>query len=240
MEKIRKRMRLYLTLILIFSVFIIASAIIGFIYISTNELLSTILIVLAVIILFFTLKLNREFEISRHNYIYLTLLKSKDSNIIKNINLLNSSHHEYLIKNLNYQTKANGDDYTIYYKVDDGINNKRRNKTLYAILVFKKDLSFEDRELSNIFEDLENSLSKGESFHNRIFFQIKIKNQVFSKEDIINTDKIFFIKHQRNSVVVLNVLYNPINRELYYLRSKNYKLAFFIDFAFKKLDEIIK
>lgn len=240
MEKIRNKMRIYLILILIFSVAIIATSVTGFILISKNEILSTVLILTAVVILFFTLKFNTEFEINRHQYIHLSMLKYKDNSILKNSNLLNSKHHDYLIKLLNYKTKASGDDYTLYYKIDDGINTKRRNKTLYAFIIFKKDIMFEDRELSDIFENLERSLAKGESFYNRIFFQMKLTNSKFTTDDIKNADRIFFIKHRRNSVVVLNVLHNPINHEIYYLRSKSYKPVFYLDYAINKLEKILE
>lgn len=232
-------MKQNLILLVTLTLIVLTTAIFGFIFITSNEMLSTILFLIAVLLMFFALKVNSNFEYYRHEFNYLNLISHKDQRVIKNTELLNSKHHQFLLKGLGYKTKAAGDNITLYYKISDGINSKRRNKTLYSILIYKDDINFTDKKLSDIFENLEGSLSKGESFYNRVFFQFKLTNNDISNDDIAETDKIFFIKHKRHSVVVLNVIYNPNTKYLYYLRGKNFKPVFFLDFAIQKLDTIL-
>lgn len=238
MNNSRRKMRNYLILIITSSLLILTLVFFSFYFLNKNLTTTFILTILSIVLLYLVLKFNQSFEYYKNEYNFMSLIKNKEKSFTLKKGILNGNFHTYLLKDLNYKTYINNNNYTLYYKIDDGINDKRKNKTLYALLIIKKDISFIDKSLNKLFEELELSLSKKERFTNRVFFQFKLYKNLNNKL-ILDADKIFFIKYKRSSVVLLNVLYNPNNNEIYYLHSNKFKTLHYLDFAFNKLNQLI-
>ncbi len=239
MKKVRKQMLKYLIYILIFTILIIGSVIFVILQFNNDSLWASLVIVLALILTFILMKFYNEFNYLKHEFVMVSLIENNEKPIPTEINIADVSFERHIIDKLGYKHYKNQPNYSIYYKVDKGLTKRKSQSTLYAILLYKKELSFIDDSSNKMFEDLEKSLYKKEKYRQRVFLQLKQTADHFTKENIEDTNKIFFISHRRNNIVVLNLLFSKKLKELYYLHSNTIKQPSYLNIAYEEINKLL-
>lgn len=238
MKKLRNKMTLYFALILTISAIIIASSVYVVLTITDISLFSSILIFVVVILTFILVKLNNELAYLKHEFVLRNLLLNKEKPIHSKMVITSDQYVTMLTETLDYKQYTTNSDFTLYYKVVKGATKRRKHSTLYAILVYKKDKSFIEDASNQMFESLEKYLNKKEKYNQRIFVQLKQIATNYTDEDIEDTDKIFFISHRRNNIVLINLLFNRKTNQVYYLKSDNIKLPLYFKIAYDEINKL--
>lgn len=236
MKNLKRKMNLYLVLLLSLSAALLTVLIILLVRIEKVDLLSIFLIIGAIGMVYLLLKLYDRFDYLKHEYILVSLMTNKQGEI--KFNPKKTFNLRDVLKSLDYQHFKSTNDFSIYYKISSGITKKKRNNTLYAVSVFNRNIAFSDDKTTNAFIDLEQSLYKKEKYYNQIFIQLKEKNGKFEEEEKLDADKIFFVTTRKVNVVLLNALYNINNNSAYYLFNSNIKLPYYLNAGYLELEEI--
>lgn len=239
MKNLQKKLRIYLITMLLISVSIITLIVLILLKISSIDLLTSALIIIAVILTLLLLQVYGRFDYLKHLNTYNNLIsKNKKPFKINKINLLDNIN-KILVEEMNYNFHHNSKDFKIYYKVGDGLTKRKRHRTLFAVLVFKENISFVDHKSTYAFERLEKALHKKEKYNQRVFIQLKESTKEFSKTEVEDANKIFFINSRKANVVVINVLYYKPKELVYFLFSDEVKIPYYLKRGYDEIDKII-
>lgn len=239
MKNLQKKMRMYLIIMFLLSVAIITAIVLVLLNINSISLLTSVLIVLSVVLTLALLQVYGRFDYLKHENIYNNLIaKNKKPFKINKHNLLNNIN-KILMEEMNYNFNHSTQDLNMYYKVGDGLTKRKRQRTLFAVLVFKENISFVDQKSTYAFEKLEKDLHKKEKYNQRVFIQFKESTKKFDKKEIEDANKIFFINSRGSNVVVINVLYYKSKDLIYFLYSNKVKIPYYLKRGYDEIDNII-
>lgn len=239
MKNLQQKFKLYLALIIALAIITLSLIVYILLNITSIDLITSISTVLAVALTIVLLNVYGKFDFVKHQLILNNLLlhhnkplKINKANLLENIN-------STLIEKLGYKLEGNSKDFTSFYKIADGLTKKRKHKTLFAVLVFKNNISFIDQKTTNAFETLERKLPKKEKYNQRVFIQLKESKNGFNEEAIEDANKIFFISGRGVNVIVINVLYHKSAKEIYYLSSDEVRIPYYLKRAYQEIESII-
>jgi|SRR5690554_2906161 len=239
MQPLKQKMSKQLIIIISLTILILPSGFLTFVYLEKNPTISTILVIFAFILVILLLNIRNKFEYTKHEYHLVGLIENKEKPFKLSKPILNKDFYDYITKKLNYSHHHSDSTYTMYYKVDKGLS-KKKNQTLFGIIVIHKNISFTDNITNNAFESLEKYLHKKIKYRQRIFYQFKDIKKSIDKNMQTDADHIFFINDRRNNLMLLNLVYNSLNNDIYYLHSKSFRPNNFINKPADYLDELIK
>lgn len=240
MIKSKKKMQSNLILIILLSILSLSGAVLAIVFIKSHDLISLLLVLTSLMLLIVLLNRKNKFEFYKHEYNLLGLLENKNKPYILNDTILTKHFYTFLEKRHSFKHFQTTSNYSVYYKVSSEFTNNNKNQTLFAILVFHKDESFIGDLSTNTFENLERYLHKKEKYRQRVFFQFKDVKTDINKKLEDDADHVFFLNHKRDNIVVLNVSYNSLTKEIYYLNSDVFKSFKFLDQSIKYLNSIVK
>lgn len=239
MNKSKKKMQSNLIIIILLSILSLSGAILAIIFIKSYDLISLILVLVSLVLLIVLLNRKNKFEFYKHEYNLLGLIENKNKPFVLKNNILNKEFYHFLEKKYLFKHYQSNSNYSIYYKVSSDLTNNKKNQTLFAILIFHKDISYIGDISTNAFESLEKYLNKKEKYRQRVFYQFKDLKKNINNSIMDDTDHIFFLNHKRDNIVVLNISYNSSTKEIYYLHSNNFKPFKFLNESLNYLNNII-
>ncbi|HHT82377.1 MAG TPA: hypothetical protein GX003_02930 [Acholeplasmataceae bacterium] len=217
MSNLKKKVKLYLSLIIGLSLLILFFAIMLFININ-DGILSLLYGIgfFGFFIILFLVKNNYDYNMNL--YRYQELLDNALEPISLSYNVSQAKVMEKL-KEHDYKVYTKGDNFISFYKLDKGIIDHKRHRTLYiAVILINNKKEFSDPINNDYFEAIEKHLYKKEKYFQRVFHQIKFVSE-YNNKNISDTNKIFFINAKREYIVIQNLLFNTNNNSLYYLHS---------------------
>lgn len=225
---------------IVLSILILTSLTFTIINIQSTSIISTVLLIVSIILAVILYQNNEKFLFYKNERLLLNLLDKKEETIHFKKNHFNDEFFENLENKLEFTKFSDSKNYSIYYKIDDGLTKAKKHKTLYALLFVHNDESFTSINLSNQFERLEKELSKNTNYRNRIFLQIKLNNEPINNEIIHDTENIFFFINKASNIVLLNLYYSLSTNSLYYLHTNKIIMPTYFNFAYQLIDELLK
>jgi len=237
MNKTKKFFIIHILLSILILIIAITSLVLLF---KDVSLIASILLVITLILVFINIKVKNQFDYLRHETVLKNLINNQNKPYKLKNKLFDNNFYNHIEKTLSYQKYKQTNTFDLYYKIDYDDSKKSKNKVLYSILILKNNLPFIDNNVMKAFEDLENSFTRKDGHYNkRLFYVFKQNDGPFTKDNIIDANKVFFLSVKRVNIVILNVLYNTSN-EIYYLNAPNVKTPHIFNLSYKHLNEIIK
>ena len=239
MKENQKKFKLYFISNILISITLLVFVLFILFNIESYPLLNTILLILSLILVFLLLKSNERFLYYKHEKILSELLHQKQGVLSCKKKFFDESFFVRLKNELGFQLFKNTSKFGMYYKVDKGLRNARKHKTLYAILFIYDDISFLDKKCATFFESLEDHVSKESKYFRQVFLQVKVSKRKITSDDINDVDNIFYLSTKNNSIAVLNILYAPLQNELYYLRNSKVFLPGYLKVSYQLIEQLL-
>lgn len=202
------------------------------------NVLMPILFVVLLIGLILSLVLKSKFDyynfLYRHSALFENLAPAVETNQI----ILSQSWFE-MLKKEKYQLYKSYGGYSIYYKIDNGPNNKRAFKTLYIVVaIADNSLSFENEIIEKSINKLEMHLYKNAKYSQRIIYQFK-SDKKFTQELAKSTNMVLFARNHKQNIVLINVYHFLDDHVAYFVHSTTNPPTPYYDFATKHLIDLL-
>ena len=239
MKENQRKLKLHFISNILISITLLAFILFILFNIESYPLLNTILLILSLILVFLLLKSNERFLYYKHEKILFDLLYQKQGVLSCDKKLFDEAFFVRLKKELGFKLFKNTSKFGMYYKVDKGLRDGRRHQTLYAVLFIYDDVSFLDKQCAASFESLEDHVSKESKYFRQVFLQVKVSKRKITSDDIKDVDNIFYLSTKNNSIAVLNILYAPLQNELYYLRNSKVFLPGYLKVSYQLIEQLL-
>lgn len=235
----RKKQRLYLTLIILITFLLLGVLTILIFLNNPLEMQLTLFLIAGIAALVPLLILKRKFDLATFSYKHKQLFLNLEPGIVLEKNILNNDWIDFIKTQgfINYRSHGS---YHMFYKIDDGINEKRSQRTLFVILlIMDEKISFENQQMSNLINGLEKTISKKKRYKNRVIYQFK-SGQKFTQEKSKSTNYILFANQNSYNIVLINLYYFIEDNVAYFVHSNKFPPTDYYKFATETIIKLIK